>query len=66
MILQAIGKKQTFSELINQANSMVTSVLHDSMKRSVNVLPSVCRFGIVQLGQEVEMTITVKNEDSMS
>lgn len=29
MILQAINKKQTFSELINQANSMVTSVLHD-------------------------------------
>lgn len=45
MILQAINKKQTFSELINQANSMVTAVLHDSLKRSINILPSVCIFG---------------------
>ena len=29
MILSAINKKQTFAELINQANSMVTGVLHD-------------------------------------
>lgn len=50
MILQAINKKQTFSELINQANSMVTSVLHDSLKRSINILPSICRFGPVLHG----------------
>lgn len=48
MILQAINKKQTFSELINQANSMVTSVLHDNLKRSVNILPSQCKFGAVR------------------
>jgi len=66
MILQAINKKQTFSELINQANSMVTSVLHDSLKRSINILPSICRFGIVQHGDEVEMTVSIKNEDSLS
>jgi hypothetical protein len=66
MILQAIQKKQTFSELINQANSMVTSVLHDSMKRCVNILPSSCKFGVVQQGQDVEMILTVKNEDSLS
>jgi len=48
MILQAINKKQTFSELINQANSMVTSVLHDGLKRSVNILPSQCKFGAVR------------------
>lgn len=35
MILGAIEKKQTFGELINQANSMVTSVLHDNLKRSL-------------------------------
>lgn len=66
MILQAINKKQTFSELINQANSMVTSVLHDSLKRSVNILPSACRFGPVLHGQEVEMTVSIQNEDSLS
>ena len=66
MILQAINKKQTFSELINQANSMVTSVLHDQLKRSVNILPSVCKFGELQQGVDAEMTLTVKNEDSMS
>jgi hypothetical protein len=66
MILQAINKKQTFSELINQANSMVTSVLHDTMKRSVNVMPSIIKFGSVEIGQEVEMYLTIKNEDSLS
>jgi hypothetical protein len=45
MILSAINKKQTFAELINQANSMVTSVLHDPLKRSLNILPESCNFG---------------------
>mmetsp|Transcript_39737 Transcript_39737/g.60909 ORF Transcript_39737/g.60909 Transcript_39737/m.60909 type:complete len:114 (-) Transcript_39737:308-649(-) len=66
MILQAINKKQTFSELINQANSMVTSVLHDGLKRSVNILPSTCKFGAIKLGESAEMVLTIKNEDSLS
>jgi hypothetical protein len=66
MIMSAINKKQTFSELINQANSMVTSVLHDSMKRSVNIMPSIVRFGSVALGADCLMTVTIKNEDSLS
>jgi hypothetical protein len=67
MILKAINKKQTFSELINEANSMVTSVLHDSLKRSVNILPSCCKFGNLRVGSEpVEMAVTIQNEDSLS
>ena len=66
MILQAINKKQTFSELINQANSMVTSVLHDNLKRSVNILPSCCKFGVLKQGSDNEMILTIKNEDSLS
>lgn len=66
MILQAINKKQTFSELINQANSMVTSVLHDNLKRSVNILPSKCVFGQLKQGTENEMIVTIKNEDALS
>ena len=66
MILEAINKKQTFPELINKANSMVTSVLHDTLKRSVNILPSQCKFGAVRHGEDAEMVVTVKNEDSMS
>lgn len=45
---------------------MVTSVLHDSLKRSVNIFPSVCKFGGVKKGEMVEMIISVKNEDSLS
>jgi hypothetical protein len=45
---------------------MVTSVLHDSMKRSVNILPSNCAFGIIRVGECVELVITIKNEDSLS
>ena len=66
MILQAINKKQTFSELINQANSMVTSVLHDNLKRSINILPSVCKFGPVVEGSENELIVSIKNEDGLS
>jgi len=66
MILQAINKKQTFSELINQANSMVTSVLHDSLKRSVNIMPSTAKFGVICQGEDAEIIVTVKNEDSLS
>ena len=66
MILQAINKKQTFSELINQANSMVTSVLHDNLKRSINILPSCCKFGPVVEGSENELIVSIKNEDSLS
>lgn len=45
MILNAISKKQTFNELIGEANAMVTSVLNDSLKRSLNILPSRVNFG---------------------
>jgi len=38
---------------------MVTSVLHDSMKRSVNILPSKCAFGVIRIGECVELVITI-------
>ena len=63
MILSAINKKQTFADLINQANAMVTSVLHDPLKRAFNVMPAALRFGSVQAGQTHEMLLTLKNED---
>lgn len=66
MILSAINKKQTFGELINQANAMVTSVLHDPLKRALNVMPSKCSFGPLKVGTAYEMIITVKNEDSIA
>jgi hypothetical protein len=66
MIQQAIEKKQTFSELINQANSMVTSVLHDNLKRSINIMPSVVKYGLIKLGEDAEVYVSVKNEDALS
>ena len=66
MILSAINKKQTFAELINQANSMVTGVLHDNLKRSLNVMPGKVVFGTIRPGTSNEITLTVKNEDSMA
>jgi hypothetical protein len=66
MILSAINKKQTFAELINQANAMVTSVLHDPLKRSFNVMPSGLKFGTLKTNQSYEMIITMKNEDAVA
>jgi len=66
MILGAIEKKQTFGELINQANSMVTSVLHDNLKRSLQIMPSSVVFGHLRPGSMNELTISVKNEDMVA
>jgi len=66
MILSAINKKQTFGDLINQANSMVTSVLHDPLKRSLNVMPARVNFNKVKQGGAVDIMVTMKNEDSMA
>lgn len=66
MILSAINKKQTFAELINQANAMVTSVLHDPLKRAFNVMPANLKFGILKVDQSYELLITLKNEDSIA
>ena len=63
MILSAINKKQTFAELINQANSMVTGVLHDDLKRSLNIMPSAIAFGGLRPGSTNEIIVTIKNED---
>ena len=65
MILQAISKKQTFNELISQANAMVTSVLNDPMKRAVNILPSQAAFGSLKEGGKYEIVVTCKNEDML-
>lgn len=66
MILSAINKKQTFAELINQANSMVTGVLHDNLKRSLNVMPASVTFGALRAGTHNEIVVTLKNEDSIA
>ena len=66
MILNAINKKQTFNELISEANAMVTSVLNDSLKRSLNILPSKVNFGAVRAGVVNELVVSVKNEDMLA
>jgi len=45
---------------------MVTSVLNDSLKRSLNILPSKVNFGGVWAGVVNEITVSVKNEDMLA
>lgn len=45
---------------------MVTSVLHDPLKRAFNVMPSGLKFGMLKAGQSYELVITMKNEDSVA
>jgi hypothetical protein len=42
---------------------MVTGVLHDNLKRSLNVMPGIVAFGSVRPGTINEVNLTVKNED---
>lgn len=45
---------------------MVTGVLHDSLKRSLNVMPASVTFGALRAGTHNEITVTLKNEDSIA
>ena len=42
---------------------MVTGVLHDSLKRSLNIMPGQIHFGSLRCGSTNEIVVTVKNED---
>jgi hypothetical protein len=45
---------------------MVTAVLHDNLKRSLNVMPGEVTFGALKTGTFNEILMTVKNEDSLA
>jgi hypothetical protein len=45
---------------------MVTGVLHDTLKRSINVMPSSVVFGSIRTGTVNEILMTLKNEDSIA
>jgi hypothetical protein len=45
---------------------MVTSVLHDNLKRSLQIMPSQVIFGHVRAGSMNELNISVKNEDMVA
>ena len=45
---------------------MVTAVLHDSLKRSLNVMPGAVHFGALRSGTCNSFILTLKNEDSVS
>lgn len=45
---------------------MVTGVLHDNLKRSLNIMPSQVAFGGLRPGSTNEITITIKNEDMLA
>lgn len=42
---------------------MVTGVLHDTLKRSLNVMPGSVVFGSIRTGTFNEIIMTLKNED---
>ena len=42
---------------------MVTGVLHDGLKRSLNILPSSIVFGGLRPGSSNDIIVTIKNED---
>ena len=44
---------------------MVTGVLHDNLKRALNIMPSTIVFGGLRPGSTNEITLTVKNEDML-
>jgi len=45
---------------------MVTGVLHDGLKRSLNIMPSSIVFGGLRPGSTNEIVVTIKNEDMLA
>ena len=45
---------------------MVTGVLHDDLKRSLNIMPSSIVFGGLRPGSTNEITVTIKNDDMLA
>ena len=64
VLYRALMKKQSYQEMIETQNMMVSAYTSDPLKRSLQVLPASLRFGVVRVGEVYEMTLMLKNEDN--
>lgn len=61
---KALMKKQSYKEMIDTQNMMISAYTNDPLKRSLQIIPASLRYGVVKAGEVYEMTVLLKNEDS--
>ncbi|CAG9328564.1 unnamed protein product [Blepharisma stoltei] len=64
ILYKALMKKQSYREMIDTQNMMITAFTADPLKRNLQVIPASVRFGVVKDGEVYEMQIVIKNEDN--
>ena len=64
VLYKALMKKQSYKEMIETQNMMISAYTTDPLKRSLQVIPACLRFGVVKVNEVYEMQILLKNEDS--
>ena len=64
VLYRALMKKQSYKEMIDTQNMMISAYTSDPLKRSLQVIPASLRFGLVRVGEVYEMSVLLKNEDN--
>ena len=64
VLYRALMKKQSYKEMIETQNMMISAYTSDPLKRSLQVIPASLRFGVIKSAETYEMSILLKNEDS--
>ena len=64
VLYKALMKKQSYKEMIETQNMMISAYTTDPLKRSLQVIPACLRFGVVKVSEIYEMQILLKNEDN--
>lgn len=64
ILYKALMKKQTYRDMIDTQNMMITAFTADPLKRNLQIIPASVRFGVLKEGDVYEMQIVIKNEDN--
>jgi hypothetical protein len=64
VLYRALLKKQSYKEMIETQNMMISAYTSDPLTRSLQIIPSSLRFGVVRVSDTYEMSVLLKNEDS--
>ena len=64
VLYKALMKKQSYKEMIETQNMMISAYTTDPLKRSLQIIPACLRFGLIKMSESYEMQVLLKNEDS--
>jgi hypothetical protein len=63
ILSKALWKKQSYEQMMETQNMMISAFTSDPLKKSLMVIPAAIRFGVLPVGETFEMNLFIKNED---